>query len=61
MKNKIMSIIYVLLTFIITTILVSIILLNSDKILKNFSIISVDNYSTKYTVEFEKVKAEAEN
>lgn len=57
MKNKIMSIIYVLLTFIITTILVSIILLNSDKILKNFSIISVDNYSTKYTVEFEKVKA----
>ena len=44
-------------TFIVSTVIVSLVLLNSDKILKNFNIISVDNTSTKYKVRFEKVKA----
>lgn len=57
MKKLIYSIIFVLLTFIITTVIVSIIILNGNKILKKFSIISVENISTNYIVKFEKVKA----
>lgn len=57
MKRTIIAIVASVLTFIIATFTVSIIILNGDKILKNFSIISVDNISTKYTVKFEKVKA----
>ena len=57
MKKYIVYIFGVLLTFIVSTVIVSLVLLNSDKILKNFNIISVDNTSTKYKVRFEKVKA----
>ncbi len=57
MKRIIMAIIFVLLTFIGVTFVVSAILLNSDKILNSFSIISVDNVSHFFAINFEKVKA----
>lgn len=57
MKRIIMAIIFVLLTFIGVTFVVSAILLNSDKILNSFNIISVDNVSHFFAINFEKVKA----
>lgn len=57
MKNKLITISIVLLVFIISTITVSIILINSNNYLKSFNIISVENISTKYKIKFEKVKA----
>ena len=57
MKRIIIAIISILLTFIGVTFAVSTIILNSDKILNSFSIISVDNISHTFTINFEKVKA----
>lgn len=57
MKNKLITISIVLLVFIISTITVSIILINSNSYLKSFNIINVENVSTKYKIKFEKVKA----
>ena len=57
MKRIIIAITSILLTFIGVTFAVSAILLNSDKILNSFSIISVDNVSHFFTLNFEKVKA----
>lgn len=59
MKRIIIAIVAVLLTFLATTFAVVAILLNSDKILSSFSIISVDNVSTTFVVRYEKVKAAA--
>lgn len=59
MNKTLLTIISSILTFIIVTIIVSVIALNGNKILKSFNIISVDNVSTKYTIKFEKVKAAA--
>ena len=44
-------------SFIVATILSVFILLNSNKILTNFKIISVDNNMREYTVKYERVKA----
>lgn len=44
-------------SFIVATILSVFILLNSNKILTNFKIISVDNNMREYTVNYERVKA----
>lgn len=57
MKKTIIAIISVIATFIVVTLIVSFMILNSSKILKNFSIISVSNIGTKYNIKFEKVKA----
>ena len=57
MKRIIITIIFVLITFISVTFAVSAILLNSDKILNSFSIISVDNVSHFFAINFERVKA----
>ena len=57
MKRVIISICMVLLVFIGTTFMVSYIILYSDKILTSFSIISVDNVSTKYKIRFERARA----
>ncbi len=57
MRRIIIAITSILLTFIGVTFAVSAIILNSDKILNSFSIISVDNVSSNFTVNFEKVKA----
>jgi len=56
-KRTIITFAAVLITFVITTIIVSTIILNSDKILRSFSIVSVDNIATNYNVRFEKVRA----
>ncbi|MDD2504715.1 MAG: hypothetical protein PHF21_00380, partial [Bacilli bacterium] len=56
MKRVILGIVFIILTFISVTFAVSAILLNSNKILNSFSIISVDNASNVYSVNFEKVK-----
>ena len=57
MKRTIIAISAVLLTFLATTFAVAAILLNGDKILTSFHIISVDNVSTNFVVKYEKVKA----
>jgi len=57
MKRLIITIGIVLFTFLATTFAVVAIILNSDKILNSFSIISVDNVGYTYVVKFEKVKA----
>lgn len=57
MKRIIISFTAVLLTFIGVTFAVSAILLNSDKILNSFSIISVDNIAHTFNINFEKVGA----
>jgi N-acetylmuramoyl-L-alanine amidase len=56
-KKIIIAIIAVLITFVATTVIVSAIILNGDKILTSFSIISVDNVSTNFNIRFEKVRA----
>jgi len=57
MKKIIIAIAAVLITFIITTFIVVYIILNSDRILTNFRIISVNNVGTNFKIEYEKVKA----
>ncbi len=57
MRKTLISLIFIVIVFVITTIGVSLSLINSDNYLKNFSIISVDNISTSYHIKFEKVKA----
>ena len=57
MKKLIVSICMILLVFIGTTFMVSYIILHSDKILTSFSIVSVDNVSTKYKIRFERARA----
>ncbi|MDD4187770.1 MAG: chitobiase/beta-hexosaminidase C-terminal domain-containing protein [Bacilli bacterium] len=57
MKRIVISFIAVLLTFIGVTFAVSAIILNSDKILNNFSIINVDNVAHTFNINFEKVGA----
>ncbi len=57
MKRIIIAIVSVLLTFLGVTFAVSLIILNSDKILNSFNIINIDNISTNFTVKFEKVRA----
>lgn len=57
MKKLIISICMILLVFIGTTFMVSYIILHSDKILTSFSIVSVDNVSTKYKIRFERARA----
>ena len=57
MKRYIIAAIAVLLTFIATTIVVSVIILRGDQILTNFSIISVENVSTTFEIRHQRVRA----
>jgi hypothetical protein len=57
MKKTIIAITSIISVFIVTTIVVALLLINSDEILKNFNIISVNNVANNFTVKFEKVKA----
>lgn len=56
-KLKIKTFILAFITFIISSFVCSILIINGDKFLKSFNIISVSNISTKYNVKFENVKA----
>ena len=57
MKKTLNIIVITLFVFIVTTITVSLIIINGNDILKNFNIISVENINTLYNIKFEKVKA----
>ena len=59
MKRIIITIIFVLITFISVTFAVSAILLNSDKILNSFSIISVDNVSHFFAIFLKELKLQS--
>jgi hypothetical protein len=57
MKKNLVILIVATLTFITITFIASIFVINSNKYLKSFSLISVNNISNKYQIKFEKVKA----
>ncbi len=57
MKRIIISIAIILFVFVGVTVASSFLIINGGKILKNFSLISVDNIANKYFVKFEPVKA----
>lgn len=59
-KHKIKTFILAFITFIVSTFVCSILIINGDKFLRSFNIISVSNISTKYNVKFENVKAASE-
>ena len=59
-KHKIKTFILAFITFIVSTFVCSILIINGDKFLRSFNIISVSNVSTKYNVKFENVKAASE-
>ena len=56
MKRTLLIISFIILVFIGTTMTVSYSLINSDDYLKSFNIISVSNVSTKFNINFERVK-----
>ena len=56
-KQKLVAIIAVVLTFFITTLIVSIIILRGDQILVNFSIIDIENVSTNFEIRHQRVRA----
>ena len=59
-KHKIKTFFLAFITFIVSTFVCSILIINGDKFLRSFNIISVSNISTKYNVKFENVKAASE-
>lgn len=56
MKRTLLIISFIILVFIGTTMTVSYRLINSEDYLKSFNIISVSNVSTKFNINFEKIK-----
>ena len=57
MKITIKTLSLIIIIFVITTIIVSLSILNGNHYLKNFNIISVNNIATTYNLKFEKVKS----
>ena len=60
MKKILLVISFIILIFIVTTLIVSLKIINGNEYLRQFNIISVNNVSTKFNIRFEKVKAAKE-